>query len=137
MKLDVTITGVADVNRMLTQIAPKEAKNLMRAVVHDVAVQVAKDAKSRAPSDEGDLKASIKAKRQRGTRETVESAAGVYGKAWYWRFLEYGQGPDGVEHAFFLQALQAIRPEIDRVYLESFVRKLEARLARLRKARGA
>jgi HK97 gp10 family phage protein len=136
VKTGVTITGIADVNRILAQIAPREAKNLMRATVQDLAAQVAKSAKANAPADEGDLKAGIKAKRQRGSRDIVASAVGVYGTAWYWRFLEYGQGPDGVEHAFFLKALQAIRPDIDRVYLEAFVGKLEARLARLAKRSG-
>lgn len=136
MKTKVTITGIADVNRLLAQIAPREAKNLMRATVHDLASQLARAAKAGAPAEDGALKAGIKAKRQRGTRDIVASAAGVYGTAWYWRFLEYGQGPDGVEHAFFLKALQAIRPEIDRVYLQAFVGKLEARLARLAKKSG-
>lgn len=136
MKAAVTITGIADVNRILSEIAPREARNLMRATVQEMAKQVADMARENAPAEEGDLKAGIKAKRQRGTRNTVESAVGVYGSAWYWRFLEYGQGPDGVEHAFFLKALQQIRPDIDRVYLEAFVAKLEARLARLRKKSG-
>jgi hypothetical protein len=32
----------------------------------------------------------------------------------------------------FLKALQKLRPEVDTVYLETFVRKLESRLARKR-----
>ncbi|MGL4296698.1 MAG: HK97 gp10 family phage protein [Aestuariivirga sp.] len=129
--MSVKVTGLADVKRVLTDIGPKEATNLMRVVVFDMAKQIATDAAARAPSDEGDLKAGIGAKRERGKRHFL--AASVRGSPFYWRYLEYGQGPDGVEHAFFLKTLQALRPDIDRIYLETFVRKLEQRLARQRK----
>ncbi len=136
MKTKVTITGIADVNRLLAQIAPREAKNLMRATVQQVATEVAKVARQKVHVDQGVLKAAIRVKRERGTKSRIDVTVRVGTDAYYWRFLEYGQGPDGVEHAFFLKALQAIRPDIDRVYLESFVRKLEARLARLAKRSG-
>jgi HK97 gp10 family phage protein len=136
MKTEVTITGIADVNRILGQIAPREARNILRATLSDLAKEVASKAAENVPIDEGDLKVSIKGKRGRGKRNVLVASAGVYGTAWYWRFLEYGQGPDGVEHAFFLKALQAIRPDLDRMYLETFVAKLEARLAKLRKKAG-
>ncbi len=136
MTFDVTIRGIADVNRILKEIAPNEAKNLMRATVQAIAVDVAKAAKDRTPDDTGLLDKSIKAKRERGTRTTIASSVRVAGAAFYWRFLEYGQGPDNVEHAMFLQTLQALRPEIDRKYLEIFTAKLIARLARKRRASG-
>lgn len=134
MKVTSEIVGIADVNRTLQQIAPREAKNLLRATVYDIASQLAKTGKANAPADDGDLKKGIKPKRERGTRTSVEST--VRAAPFYWRFLEYGQGPDGVEHAFFLKALQEMRPNLDQVYLKAFVKKLEARLARERKRRA-
>lgn len=133
--MSVKITGIADVNRVLTEVAPREGINLIRATVHDIAGQLAKTAKAGMPSDQGDMIAGTKAQRRRGTKTTVQSDATVAG-AFYWRFLEYGQGPDGVEHAFFLKALQKLRPEMDRVYAEAFARKLVARMARERKRAG-
>jgi len=131
------ITGIADVNRTLKEMAPKHAKALLRVVCYDITKQLAVSGKKNAPSDEGDLEKAIKPNRERGTKESVESTVKVERKGkrgpFYWRFLEYGQGPDGVEHAFFLKALEEMRPNIDRVYLEAFVKKLEARLARERK----
>ena len=136
----VTVKGIADINAVFAQIAPREGINLIRATVHDIALQLAVSAKAKAPDDPatgaGDLKSSIKAKRTRGTRERVGSDVIVLSQAYYWRFLEYGDGPDNVEHAFFLKALQEMRPEIDRVYLEAFVKKLTARIARVRKKAG-
>lgn len=136
MKVDFQITGIADINRTLKEIAPREARNLMRTTVQDIATQLAKSGSANAPDgNTGKLKKGIKAKRERGTKEGVEST--VRATPFYWRYLEYGQGPDGVEHAFFLKALEEMRPNMDRVYLEAFVRKLEARLARERKRAAA
>jgi len=132
VKMDYQITGIEDVNRTLMEIAPKEAKNLLRATVQDIAKQLAKSGADGAPDgDSGKLKKGIKPKRERGSKTGVEST--VRAKPFYWRYLERGQGPDGVEHAFFLKALEELRPDLDRIYLETFVKKLEARLARERK----
>ena len=136
VKTGVTISGVADVNAILAQLAPREGINIMRATVHDIALQLAKSGKDKAPDDPStsapDLKSSIKAKRTRGDRQRVGSDVVVAKAAFYWKFLEYGDGPDGVEHAMFLKALQEMRPEMDRVYLEAFAKKLIARLKRAR-----
>ncbi len=136
MNLDVNIRGIADVNRVLTTIAPNEARNLMRVTVFEIAKDFAKEGAERVPKDQGVLAASIKAKRERGNRTTLASSVRVAPQAFYWRFLEYGQGPDNVEHAMFLQTLQALRPDLERRYLEIFVKKLIARLARKSKAKG-
>lgn len=130
--MSVKVFGLEDVKTTLTELGPREATNLMRAVVFDIAKHLAEDGANNAPSEEGDLKAGIKPKRERGERNFL--AATVRAAPFYWRYLEYGQGPDGVEHAFMLKALQTLRPEIDRVYLEIFVRKLTALMARKAKA---
>jgi Bacteriophage HK97-gp10, putative tail-component len=137
VNLDVTITGIADVNRTLRIIAPNEAKNILRATIFELAKDFAKDAAQRVPKDQGVLAGAVKAKRERGTRDTLAATVRVGKQAFYWRFLEYGQGPDHIEHAMFLQTLQALRPDLDRRYLEIFVKKLLARLARQRKKSGA
>lgn len=138
--MTITVTGIADVNAVLATIAPREGINLMRVTVHDIALQLAKLAKDKSPDDPatsaGDLKSSIKAKRTRGTRQRVGSDVVVAPSAYYWKFLEYGDGPDHVEYAMFLKALQEMRPDMDRVYLEAFTRKLIARLVRERKRAG-
>jgi len=131
--MDVKITGAADVANLLREIAPREGINLTRATVQAMASDLAKSAKANAPEDEGDLKASIKAKRERTKPTHVRSTVRVHPSAFYWRFLEYGQGPDGEEHAFFLRALQAFKPRMETVYLQTFVKKLQARLKRLNK----
>ena len=133
--MSVKVTGLSEVRAALIDLGPKEAKNLMRGVVFDIAKGLAKAATDRAPSDDGDLKAGIKPKRERGAPNLL--AATVRAQPFYWRYLEYGQGPDGVEHAFFLKSLQELRPEMDRAYLETFVRKWTALMARKAKRKGA
>jgi HK97 gp10 family phage protein len=135
MNFEIKINGIDEVNRALTEVGPREGRNLIRATVQDIASQLAKSAKEYAPTDEGALRAGIKAKRDKTSRNTVSSSVRVFG-AFYWRFLEYGDGPDGVEHAFFLKALQEMRPNMDRVYMDAFAKKLTARMKREMKRRG-
>jgi len=132
----VTINGIADVNRVLREIAPREAQNLARVTVTEIAKQLAADAKANAPADQGDLGGAITFKRERGRKGVVAASAGVNKSAFYWRFLEYGQGPDGVEYAYWLNAFQKMKADIDRIYVKIFAQKLVARLARLNKTRG-
>lgn len=136
----ITVSGIADVNAILSQLPPRDGINLMRATVHDIATQLARSAKDKSPDDPstgaGDLKSSIKTKRRRQEKTKVNSDVIVLPSAFYWKFLEYGDGPDNVEHAMFLKALQAMRPEMDRVYLEAFAKKLIARMKRARKKAG-
>lgn len=132
--MTVRIRGIEDVNHVLTQIAPREGINLIRNTVFDISQQLAKSAKGYSPDRTGLLDKVTKAKRSRGTKTTAVAEVIVGKRAFYWQFLEYGQGPDNVEHAMFLKALQAMRPDMDRVYLEAFTRKLVARLARQAKA---
>mgnify|MGYP006935480735 CR=1 FL=1 len=139
MKASVRITGLEDVALVLQNIAPREAINLLRVTTYDMAKQLATSAKTFTPDNPatgiGDLKSSIGAKRERGGRS--RAAASVIVKSitrnFFWRFLEYGQGPDHVEHAMFLKALMVMKPQIRPVFMAAFGRALGKRLARKRK----
>ena len=131
--MKMRITGVHDVRRVLEAVGPREAQNLMRSTVQGIAGELRKDARKNAPMDDGVLRRSIKARRRKQQGSRIISAVYVERPAFYWRFLEYGDGPDGEEHAFFLRALQKMRTRIDSVYLEIFVKKLQARIKRLTK----
>lgn len=138
--MKVTITGIADVNRILAEIAPREAKNLLRNTTLAIAQELAQDAKTYTPDDPSTKEwvgSSFNAKRERGNRNTVAASTIVKkakgSRSFIWRFLEYGTGPEGVEHAMFLKAFQKMKPKIVPTYLRIFGAKLEARLKRLRK----
>ena len=130
------LRGVDDVDRILGDIAPRQAKNIMRSTVHDMAGQVRNDAKSGMPVDEGTMKKVTKAKRERIRDDRVRSTVRVAKVAFYWRFLEHGDGPDGVEHAFFARAVQKLKSNMNQRFLTSFGKKFEQTLARARKRHG-
>lgn len=139
--MSVKITGIDQVNTILTAIAPREARNIITNTVFAMAGVLAKDAKTHAPNDPktpGNYADGFKAKRERMKRNVVSASAIVTGldQAFIWRFHEYGQGPDGVEHAMWLKAFQAMKPDVDEVYMREFGKALEKRLARLAKKAG-
>lgn len=126
----VELRNLDDVRKLLMSIAPREAENLMRTTTHDIAGQLADDARSQMPRDSGEMIAGTKHKREKSpgkgrSRSTVRVA-----RAFYWRFLEYGDGPDNVEHAFFLKSLRKMNAELNTVFLATFARKLVQRLRR-------
>lgn len=138
MSFKMEIRGIADVNRTLRTIAPREARNLMRSTVNTMARGIGYQAKMFAPVDDGVLKSSsggIHHKRERmPAPNIVRSTVKVHKTAFYWRFLEYGDGPDGVEHAFFFRAMENFRQEMDSIYINTFRNQLRKRLARVNKA---
>lgn len=133
------ITGIDEADQLLTKIGPRAAFNLMRSTLSALARDIAKDASEYAPRNTGDLDGNIKSKRMRSLKgsSTLSAAAyvrgGASGDLFYWRFLEHGQGPDGVEHAFFARATENYRRD-QRAKLEHhFVKKFEAMLRRAAK----
>lgn len=136
MKPTVTIKGIEDVDRLLSEIAPNQALNIMRATIHGVAGTIAKDARDVMPVDSGDMKKATKHKRERTQFGRVSSTVRVAKKAFYWRFREYGRGPDGREDAMFAKAVAKFRAEFDRIFINEFGKKFEAALARARKRQG-
>lgn len=131
MRIDTTLTGVDDVARVLEQIGPREAKNIMRATVGDMAAGIRKDAKQEAPVADGDLKRAIKVKRRRVVMGRIRADVIVDRKAYYWRFIEYGTS-ERSENAFFTRALEKFRGQAMDRFLTSFVKKFKATLARRR-----
>jgi HK97 gp10 family phage protein len=134
--MSVKVIGLKGLAKTLTQIAPKQAQNIMRNTVQGVAQQMAKDARKDMPKDSGAMRKATRAKRERALPGKVSSTVRVNQDAFYWRFLEYGQGPDGIEYAFFLKQVVAFRSEMESVMIEQFGKKLEAALARTRKRAG-
>ena len=140
-KFDVTISGIADVNNLLRQIAPREAKNLLSTTTVQIARDLATNTRPLVPKDAStpeNLADDIVGQRDRGTRTTVAASVRVRNirRNFFWKFLERGQGPDRVEHAFFLRAFHALRANIDQEYVRVVGDKLVKRLNRLKKRGG-
>lgn len=133
----IELIGLEDVKKIIDQIAPKESVNLMRAAVHGIASNVAKDAKQFAPKDSGLLRKNIKAKRRRAppnkpTSDVVITGSGKNEQAFYWRFIEFGtSGKTSISAAPFIgPAAEKARATLVSDLREQFFKKLEARLKR-------
>lgn len=149
--MTVEINGIDDVKKLLDSILPRHANNIMRAVVHGVAGEAAKIAKSIVPVDTGDLRGAIKTKR--GKSEPSKPVSYVYiqqGKGkkpdgFYWRFVEYGTGGGDGSHIaksvqsnaqpFLRPAADQINANLEAVMVDQFGKKLDKTLARLAKKR--
>lgn len=136
MRSGITIEGLDSVVAALRETAPKEAKALARNTVQQVASDIAKDARQMAPRDDGILQRGITSRR-RNTHGGSNFESVVYVRRdkgsvdpYYWRFIEYGQGPDGVEHAMFLKALNKYKADGQKRHLDAFAKVLERRIKR-------
>lgn len=135
-------TGLEELTDMLKNVAPRSANNIMRNAVTDLARDVRDEMKQKAPKDTGDLQKAIKAKRNRGKKDVLESSVFITkGKnqrydAYYWHFVEFGTTTNRAQ-PFIVPAAESIRPQVPRLMREHFGERYEKEMTRLaRKARG-
>jgi HK97 gp10 family phage protein len=124
----ITITGIGEVERILSEIAPRHAGNLMRATVLAVAGKVRDEARQNAPVATGKLKKAIKSKRKKSPPDEPRAEVFVQ-DAYYWRFVEYGTVKRRAQ-PFLLPAKEKVDAEKERILVEEFGKKLERALAR-------
>jgi len=138
MSVSFEITGTTELVDLLENVGPRHSRNLMRAAIHGVAAEIAKDAKSEAPRDSGKLRKAIKAKRKKSpptapTSEVrVEHGNDAKHDAFYWRFIEYGtEGKTGqAARPFIKPAAEKASANFTETLLRQFGQKLENALAR-------
>jgi HK97 gp10 family phage protein len=126
----VEIRGIDDVRRLLTDLMPREAKALTRQTTKDVAEAIVDASTPLMPVDSGDMRAGTRARQERDKDGEGRASVRVR-RAFYWRFLEYGDGPDGIEHAFFMRGKEKVMSNIDSIATQKFVKRLAARLAKV------
>lgn len=141
----VQVVGLDDVRSILNDIIPEKTNNIMRAAVHGIASETAKEAKRRVPVDTGNLKKSIIAKRRKSDPDKpiseVQAQRGKDKKhdGFYWRFVEYGTsgGAAGPQPArpFLQPAVDAIKADMPRVLEEQVKKKLNAAIKKEQKKR--
>lgn len=136
----IEVTGLEEVRHTLGEVAPREAANLIRTVVQDVALRVAKDVKASAPIATGSLRAGVRVSRRKMGRSGPKSVVtfarrrdkdGVkIGKTvFYWKFIEYGTRKMSAK-PFVGPIKEKYAAEMPRIMRESFGKKLEQYLAR-------
>ncbi len=123
--MSVTVKGLDRVIQILEDVAEQHAKPLAADFCMDVAEAIAEQAKANmsANIDSGDMRRLTVAERgQKGYFGTASVRVGR--DAFYWRFMEYGDGPDGVEHAFFMRAREKVFANIDTLAADRFKDRL-------------
>lgn len=131
---------------ILEQVAPREARNLIRSTVHAVAGEIRDNIKRNAPdhpsTKAGDIKRSTKSKRERmqgsKARSTVriqtQKQSGKNRGFPYWMLQEYGNlrrqgvGPN----PFVRNAIAYTQSDVPEMFRRNFGLKLESRLRRVR-----
>lgn len=129
--MSVKTRGLDEALQMLERDLPHVAREVSAEFALDVAKAIAAGAQELAPVRTGKLRSSIRSRKSPddpGFAEVYVHRSGK-GDAFYWRFLEYGQGPDGVEHGFFLRARERVLG--DGALADKLRRRLTARLSRL------
>ena len=141
MSKSFQIRGIEDTKKLLNIIAYDKSRNLARAANLGVASQVGKKIRELAPEEHGHLKKSIKWRAKRVVNKNKPESTVFVGnykgnaKPFYWRFLEYGRGGDSPMSAinFVRRSIEMVRPEIKKIYLEQFNKKLASLIKREQK----
>ena len=122
--MGLTVKGLDTVLAVLSDVNEKNVKPLQSDFCTDVAEAIAERAKPLMPGpDSGTMMAATKAERGQG-RDFGGASVRVCREAYYWRFLEYGDGPDGIEHAMFMRARESTFADLDSVALRRFNERL-------------
>lgn len=131
--MKVSLIGMDALENVLSEIAPKQARNLMRATVHTIAGKVRAKARAGAPKATGRTKKAITAKRRKSPPDRPVSEVIVDPAAYYWRFHEYGTVKLPAR-PFILPAKEEVLANASQLLREEFGRRLEKAMAKA--ARG-
>ena len=141
MSVKTEVVGLEEIKKVLTELAPKHARNLSSSLIHGFASTTAKDAKNRVPTRTGNLKKAIKAKRRRSTPDKpisdviVEQGKDAKNDGFYWHMVEYGTGGPvpQPEQPFLRPARDYTEANMPRIIEEQFKKKLIAMVNREKK----
>ena len=132
-------SGIDEIQKILEEVAPKHARNLMRTTIHGVAGEITKLAKSKVPIGKTrTLKRAIKTKRKKSHPDKPVSQVFVTtGKSakrdgFYWRFVEYGTSGKTAQPArpFIGPSVNIVKANFQNTLRKQFGLKLEKALAR-------
>lgn len=138
------VTGASEVANVFNSLAPREARNLMRATVGGVASRISRRAKGLVARATNRLKKAIFVRRHRMRGDRVSAsvavrlgARGAARGAFYWRFVEYG-AKDLPARPFLTPAAEEVRAELPQIVDEEMKKALVRQVNRaLKKARNA
>lgn len=131
------IEGLEELRDTLTDLAPREANNILRNAVNGLAGRVRNELREAVTKRSHALEKSIRVVRRRGSRGFPISDVRMGSSAPYGIMLEFGTSKTKAQ-PFVVPTVESLRPDIPAIYREEFGKKLEKALAkRAKKAAGA
>lgn len=139
----VKIIGLQDLQVLLQETMPREANNIMRRTTAGIAAEVRADIRQKAPVQTGNLKRSIKSKRDKGRRGVasasvyVDRSGGKSGRGYHWHLVEFGaRGGKMPAQPFVVPTVEEWRPQMPKLYRERFGVELEREMQKRAKKVG-
>lgn len=127
---NVQIIGLEDVEDILNNIAPRHARNLMRATVYAVAGKARDEVRKNAPgAKKNRIRKATKVRRRKSPPDAPVAEVHIGKEAFFWRFHEHGT-VKMAPSPFVLPAKEKIERDKVRVVTEEFGKKLVAALKR-------
>lgn len=141
--MTITISGIDDVKKILGEITPKRAANLMNATIRGIATESKKMIALKVPKNTGELRKSLKVKKRRSHilnpiyNVIFSSGKGVKNDGFYWRFLEHGTVNNPNALNFVRDARIKVESNLDPILINQFSKKLESSIKRELKKQAA
>lgn len=136
--MKMSVTGTDEIGNLLEQIAPRHARNIMRATIQAIASDVRKDVAKNAPVGEKKrLRRGVKARRLKSPPDKpvsvvyFQTGKGKNPDAFFWRFHEYGTVHMAAQ-PFVTPAKERHNATKERVMKEKFGKVFERALERAR-----
>lgn len=136
------ITGVEEIQKILTEVAPKNALKLITNTNYAIVARVRDETRPFVPRITGDLVKSVSVRNLSGRKEKPISVLYFKDPGFYWRFVEYGTIFQP-ERPFLTPAVNSVRAKLRQIVDESFVKvfdklmqaelKKQAKMARFKK----
>lgn len=129
----VRIEGMDELKAKLTDVLPREARNILRRTTLKIASDVRDKVRQRSPVDTGNLKRSIKSKRDKGTPTNITSSVyvdrsgGKSGKGYHYHFVEFGTVKMPAQ-PFIVPTVEEMRPSLSEEYRKEFGAQFEKEL---------
>ncbi len=126
---------LAHLEETFKEVLPREARNIARRAIVQVAREVRDDVRAAAPVDEGTLSKALRSRRERGTPDRAEAGVRVtMGRearhdAFYWRFVEFGTKNKPAK-PFILPTIIAWRRKVGAVFVRNWWPQFEREMAK-------
>ena len=141
--MSIEVKGIDDVKKILEDIAPKRATNLITATMRGVATEIKKEIQNTVTIRTANLKRSVKVKKSRGDKfkptfkVVFDQGKSAKHDGFYWRFEEHGTSRGQKATNFVRKSRLKIEANLGFIIRKQFTKKLESAIKREMKRQAA